>query len=64
MQKVNSNQEGRIFLACTAGGKSVMDLNCSREGLGRYQEKLLIIKLNHCKQLPREMMEFLLLEAF
>lgn len=38
MQKVKSNQEGKIFLACAAGGKRVMDLNCSRGGLGRYQK--------------------------
>lgn len=31
MQKVSGNQEGKIFLECTAGGKGVMDLNCSRE---------------------------------
>lgn len=35
MQKVHSNQKGNnLFFVCTVGSIGVMDLNCSRRGLG------------------------------
>lgn len=35
MQKVSSNQEdNNLFFVCTVGSKGVIDLNCSRGGLG------------------------------